>query len=99
MIGTLLLARMRAHTSMPSSFGQHQVEDDQVGLLERAFEPGEAVARGLDLVAFVLEFEFEHAQDLRVVFDDEDLVDAPVVSARGARFCLTVNTVDARAAA
>ena len=57
---------------------QHQIEDDEVRLFERLFEPGEPVARDVDLVAFVLEFELKDAADGRVVFDDEDAVRLPV---------------------
>ena len=81
MIGTLLLARMRRADFHAVELGQHQVEHDQIGFLERALEAREPVARRFDLVAFVLEFEFEHAQDLRVVLDDEHFIGA--VGGRG----------------
>ena len=56
---------------------QHQVEDDEVGLFEGLFEAGEPVARDVDLVAFVLEFELQDAADRRVVLDDEDPIRTP----------------------
>jgi len=53
-------ANTRAHFHAVE-FGQHQVEHDEIRLLEGAFEAGESVASGLDFVAFMLELELEHA--------------------------------------
>src|SRR5581483_3352519 len=53
-------------------------------LFERLFESGEAVGRGVHLVAFVLELEPQDADDLRVVLDEQDLVLALLVG-EGAR--------------
>ena len=73
MIGTRLLARMRAADFHAVELGQHQVEDDEIGLFEGLLQTREAVVGGLDLVAFVFEFEAQHSRDLRVVLDDEDV--------------------------
>jgi hypothetical protein len=57
MIGTRDFgAHARRHFE-PVELGQHQVEDDQVGFLERLLQTREPVARGFDFEAFVFELE------------------------------------------
>ena len=73
MIGTRLLARIRLQTSDPSMRGSMRSRITRSGSLSAFSRPCKAVARDVDLVAFVLEFELQNAADGGVVFDDEDL--------------------------
>ena len=71
-IGTSLSARSRRQTSTPSSRGQAEVEDDEVGdeLLGGA-QRLDAVGRGAHLVALLAQRAAQHVGDLGVVLDDE----------------------------
>ena len=57
---------------MPSSFGQPEVEHDQVGLEHaRLVERLLAVAGDAHVVALLVEGALQHAGDVGVVLDDE----------------------------
>ena len=71
-IGTSLSARSRRQTSTPSSFGQPEVEDHEVGHeLLGDLERRDAVGRGAHLVALLAQRAAQDVGDLVVVLDDE----------------------------
>ena len=65
--------RISRQTSNPSSFGQHQVEDDEVRIVPGvAIERLLAVRGGDDRVALLLEVEPDEVDDVALVVDDQD---------------------------
>ena len=73
MIGTLLRLRISRHTSMPDTFGQHHVEQHEVGPdgVEQVERLG-AVAGDLHPEPLALEADGQGVDEAVLVLDDED---------------------------
>ena len=74
MTGTLEMPRSRLQTSTPSKSGQHDVEQNQVGLiLFEQINPLIAFVSNANLVAFVAQFQFDKTGNIDVVFNNQNL--------------------------
>ena len=83
MIGTWLRLRSCRHTSMPESFGQHHVEQHEVGVdgVEQVERLG-AVAGHLDPEALALEADGEGVDEGLLVLDDQHGASGSVIGSR-----------------